>query len=725
MALDERYIVSSDIEQYYVNKDTGLPLANGTLTFYRDIARNVPKEVFQLSGFPPNYTYTSMGAQITLSAVGTVQNSGGDNEVIYYFPWDSEGNLDLYYIDVRDEDGIQQFTREAWPNITSGNDPSKDQSGLQNQIANTTFTNVFINEGKTTTFTVSSANGQVFELAPDWDFVISGTGTVIVQRIAVSGNEKVITSPPYVLDVQVSVGITSCFLRQRFRYNSGLWASTPNSPLFLAGSYVARSESLGTTGIQMFYSDSGGASPVLIVDGSFQAAYELVSGSTAAQIPLSNDTNTGMSGYVDIYLSFITGSHVRVSSIQVVPTASSSVNLVHYDVDSSNRNEVYQGDYYIPRSAAKRISSYLVGWEFANNPYQFGASGVITTTPSYIADQTIAACGSTGTITWQSINNSPGLEFIANGLNDSFYILQYLSGPEIRTIIENRLSVNVLAYQGLVANDKATIRVYLFRGSLVSTIPTLPATIGTLSSDGTFTLTAANWTAIPRSGLDIPQAKLNKIFTNPDVNNGTNDFGFSGWEILDSTQLITTNKFAIVITFQYPDTNTGIVVDSVSVVPGDLPCRPAIESLDETLRKCQYYYEKSYPLTTVAGTITPTGSQVLGGLPLYESGGRQGLYVKSFTLNYKQVKRAVPGVYLYSHLSSVPQLILAGIHEPGAGSTVSNFPVSSILAQINKTDSSVIFSAISPVEIIDVAVAAAHEGFYQYQYVVDARLGIV
>lgn len=723
MALDERYIVASDIEQYYVNKDTGLPLANGTLTFYRDAARNVPKEVFQLSGFPPNYTYTSMGAQITLSAVGTVQNSGGDNEVIYYFPFDTEGNLDLYYIDVRDENGIQQFTREAWPNVTSGSDPSKDQSGLQNQISNTTFTNVFINEGKTTTYTVTAANSQVFEFAPNWDFIISGTGTVIVQRIAVSGNEKVPTSPPYVLDVQVSVGITACFLRQRFLYNSGLWASTANAPLFLAGSYVARSESVGTTGIQMFYQTSAGASPVLIVDGSFQGAYQLISGSTTAMIPPSTDTNVGIAGYIDIYLSFITGSHVRVSSIQVIPTASSTINLVHYDVDSSNRNEAYQGDYYIPRSSSKRIASYLVGWDFSFNPYQFGGSGNITTTASYIADQTIAACSS-GTVAWSSTSNSAGIEFNTASANNSFYLLQYLTGPDAYTMVSTRLASNIFAYQGSSAVDRAVLRIYLFRGPASSVIPTLPNTIGTIAPDGTFTLTAANWTAIPRSGLDIPQATINKLTVNTDINNLINDFGFSGWEITDNAQIIDTVNFAMVVTVHYPDISTNIVVESISLVPGDLPCRPALETFDETLRKCQYYYETTYPIGTIPGTITSDGALIQNFQSQFVAGSSV-LYAKTFTINFKTVKRFIPIMRIYSPTSPTINLLHAVVRDPGVSVADGFPPIFSFWTYGNLGIYAVILSANTPTAIVSKIFNPADEAYYEYHYESDSRLGIV
>ena len=132
MPLDERYFVTADLEEYFVDKDSGLPLAAGTLTFYRDTARNTPKTVFQLTGAPPNYNYTALPNPVVLSSVGTPQNAGGDNIVIYYFPFDDEGELDLYYVVARDSDGVEQFSREAWPNIGAGNDPTDDAVPIQN-----------------------------------------------------------------------------------------------------------------------------------------------------------------------------------------------------------------------------------------------------------------------------------------------------------------------------------------------------------------------------------------------------------------------------------------------------------------------------------------------------------------------------------------------------------------------------------------------------------------
>lgn len=723
MALDERYIVASDLEQYFVDKDSGLPLSNGTISFYRDIARNVPKQVFQLSGAPPNYTYTSMGAIITLSAVGTVQNSGGDNEVIYYYPYDSQGNLDLYYVVVRDQNGVEQFTREAWPNVAGGIDPTKDQSTLQNQISNPTFTNVLINEGKTTTFTVSSANNEVFELAPNWDFVISGTGTVVVQRIAITGNEKIPTSPPYVLDIDISGGITQCYLRQRFRYNSGLWSSTVNNPLFLAGSFLARNENAGTTGLQMFYVESSGGIPIVVVDGSVIANYVIIQGSTTNAIPQSSNTDSGKDGYVDIYLSFTSPSHVRLSSIQVIPTASQSVNIVAYDTNSSNREEALQGDYYIPRLVQKNAPSFLTGWDFPLNPFQFGLTGNLPVFPSadYIADQTIALRGSSGNVAWGQ-SAAAGITFTTSGTNDAFYLLQYLTGGEVKKMLGNRLSVNVFGYQN--GTDPSTMRVYLYSGRSSSSIPTLPNTIGTVSGSGTFALTVGGWSEIPRSGLDTAQANLSQVLINPDLNNGNNDYGFSGWEITDSSEIVDTDKFAIVVTFHYPDAGTVVNINSISLVAGDLPCRPSPLSQDEVIRQCQYYYEKSYDLHTVPGTITASGA-ILSSTALILDAGVYKVYIKSFHVSFKQTKRIIPDILFYSPTSATSNSIYVAIHQNGGAVSSTSISATPTWSTIDRTPDGLDMFANDQTGFFNTGVAAFTEGLQHYHYIADARLGVI
>lgn len=137
MGLDVRYQLAPSLEMYFVDKDTGLPLTNGQVYFFEDDARTIPKSVFQLSGSPPNYSYTVLPNPSILSSVGTFQDDSGNDILPYYFPFDDDGNIQLYYIEVYDQNGVLQFTREGFPNF-SAEDILADND-VTNFIANGQF----------------------------------------------------------------------------------------------------------------------------------------------------------------------------------------------------------------------------------------------------------------------------------------------------------------------------------------------------------------------------------------------------------------------------------------------------------------------------------------------------------------------------------------------------------------------------------------------------------
>lgn len=115
MAIDLKYITDASLEEYFVDKETGLPLSGGMVYFWQDVNRTVPKAIFTISGSAPNYTFVQLPNPMTLSGVGTPQDGGGNNVPIYYYPYDADGNIDRYFVEVFASDGTPQFTREAWP----------------------------------------------------------------------------------------------------------------------------------------------------------------------------------------------------------------------------------------------------------------------------------------------------------------------------------------------------------------------------------------------------------------------------------------------------------------------------------------------------------------------------------------------------------------------------------------------------------------------------------
>jgi hypothetical protein len=142
--IDPRFITTSDVDTYFVDNSSGLPMSGGILTFYSDVNRTVLKPVYQLTGQPGNYTYAPLNNPITLSSSGTVQDQLGNNIVIYYYPFEgtpqqNTGEQELYYITCVNSGFVPQFTRQGWPQAAGiGVTPVSDYE-IENYIPNGQF----------------------------------------------------------------------------------------------------------------------------------------------------------------------------------------------------------------------------------------------------------------------------------------------------------------------------------------------------------------------------------------------------------------------------------------------------------------------------------------------------------------------------------------------------------------------------------------------------------
>jgi len=733
MALSEKFYVGLSLDQIFFDKDTGLPLANGTITFYRNNSRNELKPVYQLSGTPPdNYTYVSMGATLTLSSIGTVLNSGDDPELIYYYPFegipsDDSDVLDLYYIVCRNSDAVEQWTREALPNLVESTNPTNEAAAVSNQISNPQFSRTFLNDTQTVTYSVTAAAQEEFEFAPDWVFVISGTGTVVATIVPLSGSSGQITSAPYYVKVDTDLGISECLLRQRMNNNSGVWSSTTTQNIFVAGTFVARSELAGNPDLQLYYLDQASGTPVLIVDAALNTgSFVEFTGGSASAIPASANPATGYDAYVDLYLSFPSSSSISVTSIQVTPNVSdTAADLRSYEQQSSNREQALMGDYYIPRLEQKPISSLLVGWDFPLNPAQFGgATKTITTTAGYVWDQTIA-CSLVGNVALTRASATQGAQFVPVSNDEAFYILQYMSGRQARKIVGTRLSANINAYKGSAGSDVVT-RFYLYRAPAATVIPTLPTSIGTVAANGVFSLSGGStWTLVPRGGLDVAQATLNTVASYTDLVEG-NDYGFQGYEITDASQIGDTDKFAVVVTFSVPSSGTQIGVDSVSLVPGDIPTRPAPQSQDEVLRECMFFYEKSKNNDSALTDNTGIQGAMFASQLSSSTGGAIGIYATGFGFQFKVPKRISPTVSFHSVTGTASQFTAyLYINNATAGGTPAVISVSD-WAQLAIGEKGVQYRPNSGTHFFTVASASTNStAFILFHYEADARLGII
>lgn len=120
MPLDSKYMFSPNLQEFFIDPDTNLPLTAGFVNYYKDNDRNTRKPVYQLSGsYDAGYTYTQLPNPVQLGGAGTTVNNAGADIRVYYYPYDENGNIENYYITVTDEFGNVKLSRQAWPNLNS------------------------------------------------------------------------------------------------------------------------------------------------------------------------------------------------------------------------------------------------------------------------------------------------------------------------------------------------------------------------------------------------------------------------------------------------------------------------------------------------------------------------------------------------------------------------------------------------------------------------------
>lgn len=118
MALNPNYVPLTPLWEVFTDKDLLTFLHDGYVKFYIDTERTVGKPVYQLTGSPPNYTYTQYGFLDTDGSWRVNMNlQGAFDQVIYGYPLDEFGNVQLYFADFYNVDGVFQFSREGFPNF--------------------------------------------------------------------------------------------------------------------------------------------------------------------------------------------------------------------------------------------------------------------------------------------------------------------------------------------------------------------------------------------------------------------------------------------------------------------------------------------------------------------------------------------------------------------------------------------------------------------------------
>lgn len=606
MALDPRYVLMQGLEQYFVDKDTGLPLANGEVWFFADNNRNSLKFVYELSGAPPNYTYSAMPNPITLSAVGTIQDANGDNVAIYYLPYSNVNpdQIELYYIAVfrqgEGPNGVPQFTREAWPNITSADNPANEgQTAPTNEISNSQFVDVLFDPTDSMVIPYTGSGTDQVEFAPGWFVEIEHTsgGSVTITRNNRTGSSSTPTNAPYTLQVQAGSNITNLSVVQRLYHNPSIWSPiVPN----MAG-WINAGVLLGpnTRNLRVLYRPSNyqAVANTQVLLTADNGTGNFVYASDTTQLIPGNNTDLSTVGYVDIVVQINPGGTSIISSVQIMGLTDDVA--IPYEQQPVNRQEDFLSHYYKPLLAYKPIPSYLVGWDFPLNPSQFYANGVR-------AAQAIGANKSEykwdQTLVFQSTDSGVGTQRGAMGelqltaaLTTQMAVIQYLDATQARKLLSDRMAVHV---RGSATSGAPISGVVSLWWTDEANLPdanagTNNSIVLTLDADGKPATQNGTWTEVPRSNLG------NASFTLLDAGENTFDgVSFSGWEMTDKTDIETATFFAIVVGFESITAGGIVNIQSVSLCQGDIATSPAPQTPQEVVIDCNRYYWKTFNLNT-------------------------------------------------------------------------------------------------------------------------------
>lgn len=605
-----------------------------------------------------------------------------------------------------------------------GSSPSPDNSlaifGNENQVSNSQF--ALLNFVSPLTITVAGT----YSIAPGWELVLTGAGSTTLTQLIFSGDQEILTNPPYALRIN-NTGWTDSYLRQRLENNGAIWASGA-----VTMSITARAQTTAENISLIYFPNPPGIPQIVKTTLLGTGDYEVVSG--AINLPASVNSTLSTLAYTDIKIQLPPIGIVDITSMQVIgqtdplPTNfDPDTDIPSYQQESQERMIDHLFHYYFDSLLTQPKNSLLTGWNFGLNPWQFrsvASSNVATNT--YTADQTIivqqayvaSATGNNIAVAQGSLANDYGFTVTAVTATNQFAMIQYIDPATVRPYWNSVLSSLVKAF--ITSSHATSCRIkmrLLYRASLPSTIAQAePIASWTALGDPVY---AAGWTAL--TPLNDPVYTLTSTPT---------EFAFDGFTLPVSTNAAMT--LAIVLYTMDPMNQTAtadfLVVNDVSLVPNDFAIASNPLSFDETLRRCQYYYEKSYDPSVLPGVSTSVGLQYAN-FPVFwvdNSGGSfvYRIYNHRFILNYKQIKRAIPSLITFYLSGGTSGSINVSAVEAGLSISSADISVASYTQINTSTQSMTVRSNNNSEATSGTANGYYLEGLCQYHYTVDARLGI-
>lgn len=460
-----------------------------------------------------------------------------------------------------------------------------------NQVTNPQFSLINFSSP----LTVTGTNPDPIEIAPGWVLNAGGTGTVIVSQVALNNANTNPSNAPYAIRLQLN-GWTadSVKLVQRFQQNGMLWASKT-----VSSSVTARLDgSPQNISAELFDSNNALLGSVLSSTAINESWNEFTGYS---EIPATTNTDNPPSAYIEYRLSLPSNIDIYLTSFQLVvqelplePT---------FEQDSIERQVDHTFHYYRESLIIRPKDSILTGWDFRLNPWQFYARPLttISSVGGYIADQTVLIAEVASSLQTSGSNTpAEGGSFVVKALNGvtqgRFALIQYIDPATCRPALVQTLSALVKARIVTTHGSQVGVKVKLLSST------TTPATVNQVTgwdADGPI-FNPAIW------DTSLPLNNPTRILTGNVVANLSDPLAFD--RILPmAASSFASQTLALVVYTTAPMDNTlssedYISFQSISLAPNEFAIETNPKTFDETLRECQYYYQKSFLTDTLPAT---------------------------------------------------------------------------------------------------------------------------
>ncbi len=579
-----------------------------------------------------------------------------------------------------------------------------------NQITNAQFSLLNI----PSPYVLTAASTQVIDIAPGWSLDLTGTGNVTITQVPLNNDAADLngTNAPYALEINLSGTWTKALLIQRFNENGMLWANKT-----VASSVTAKIPAAPQP-ISAALVDSNGTTLASVLDPvDVTSSFEEYLG--FGTLGATSNPDVPPVAYIEYQLLLPNTVDIFLTSFQLVVSAIATV--VPYVQDSIQRQQDYTWHYYRNSVVTQPKESLLTGWDFGLNPWQFSdtASTTLTDQCSYTADQTIVyqQAGGSEVAAGQAIAaENYAFEITAIGNNSRFAIIQYIDPSTVRDVWGYTLSSLVRAWISSPTHH-STVRFkmrLIYRDSLPSTIGAAePVASWTGAGNPTF---SAGWTAIaptndpaytlgaqglafPFEGMTLPAA------TSDDMTLGIVVYTIDG--ILEAA------------------TADRVLFERVSLCRNDFAIDGQLLTFDETLRRCQYYFESSKD-PGILPTTSGGESALLRRMDAPSSGGNTYLLTTSFGIQYNSVKRLASIITFYEEDGTIDNI--TGYTFQGASGQISSgaLAAATLWNQANNGLKAVQYIPKTSSHYISTGTGADEftEAFISFHFTADSRMGI-